>query len=95
MLARSIDAASARRTRGSSSGAWVVLIATPATIASGTVRKASVVEWPSAARWAGETRFHSSPPLSSSVKFVPGSGTIRTSMRATRGAPRQYVEFAS
>ncbi len=79
----------ARRTRGSSSGGWVVLIAMPATSASGTVRKRSAAGAPSEARCEGESRFQSSPPLCSRVKFEPGSGTIRSASRATLGAPRQ------
>ena len=35
----------------------------------------------------GEIKFQSSVPLMSEVKFVPGSGTMRISSRATFGTP--------
>jgi len=87
--ARSIEAAIASRTRTSSSGGCCVCSARPTTSASGTVRNCSPGAAPSDARCDGESRFQSSAPLRSRVKFVPGSGTTSTSSRAIAGRPRQ------
>ena len=96
IAARSIDCASARRTRTSSSGGCSRSKAIPATSAVGAIAARNVgALFCNAAHCAGATRLKSSDPDCKSVMFVCGSGTMRTSTRFTLGAPRQYRGFAA